>query len=91
LGKGAGGSGSEPRNWFYLLLNLASIAFVLTALAYAVVPVLEEKAGQAAPPSPLRDALRRDGWLWLLIEAAAILVLALASMGLDRWRRWRHQ
>ena len=82
----------EPRNWFYLLLNLASIAFVVTALAYAVVPVLEDKAataGNAAPGSPLRDALRRDGWLWLLIEAAAVFVLALASMGLDRWRRWR--
>ena len=62
------------------------------ALAYAVVPVLEEKAaaaGNAAPPSPLRDALRRDGWLWLLVEAAAVAVFALASMGLDRWRRWR--
>jgi hypothetical protein len=83
----------EPRNWFYLLLNVASIAFVVTALAYAVVPVLEEKAaaaGNAAPPSPLRDALRRDGWLWLLVEAGLVAVLALCSMGLDRWRRWRN-
>jgi formate hydrogenlyase subunit 3/multisubunit Na+/H+ antiporter MnhD subunit len=83
----------EARNWFYLLLNLASIAFVITALAYAVVPVLEDKAaavGNAPPPSAIRDALRRDGWLWLLIEAAVIAVLALASMGLDRWRRWRN-
>ncbi|HEY1379468.1 MAG TPA: hypothetical protein VGF55_21880, partial [Gemmataceae bacterium] len=63
----------EPRNWFYLLLNIASVAFVVTALAYAVVPVLEEKAaaaGHPAPPSPLRDALRRDGGWWLLAEAA---------------------
>ena len=82
----------EPRNWFYLLLNMASVAFVVTALAYAVVPVLEEKAaaaGNAAPPSPFRDALRRDGWLWLLIEAGLVAVLAVCSMGLDRWRRWR--
>ena len=46
-----------------LVLALASIAFVVTALAYAVVPVLEEKAGEAgraAPSSPFRDALRRD-------------------------------
>jgi hypothetical protein len=84
----------EPRNWFYLLLNLASIVFVITALAYAVVPVLEDKAaaaGRPSPPSPVRDALRRDGWLWLLVEAGAVAVLALASMGLDRWRRWRNR
>ncbi len=80
----------EPRNWFYVLLNLASVAFVVTALAYAVVPVLEQKAaeaGAAPPPSPLRDALRHDGWLWLLAEAGVVFVLALASMGLDRWRQ----
>jgi hypothetical protein len=82
----------EPRNWFYLLLNLASIAFVITALAYAVVPVLEDKAveaGRPVPSSPFRDALRRDGWLWLLVEAGAVAILAMCSMGLDRWRRWR--
>jgi hypothetical protein len=80
----------EPRNWFYLLLNLASFAFVITALAYALVPVLEDKAaaaGRPAPPTPLRAALRRDGWLWLLVEAGVVAVLALASMGLDRWRQ----
>jgi len=84
----------EPRNCFYLLLNAASVLFVVTALAYAVVPVLEEKAaeaGQPAPPSPFRAALREDGWIWLLYEAATILVLALASMGLDRYRRWRNE
>jgi hypothetical protein len=80
----------EPRNWFYLLLNIAMVAFAVTALAYAVVPVLEDKAadaGRPAPPSVLRDALRRDGWWWLLAEAAVVAVLALASMGLDRWRQ----
>jgi hypothetical protein len=83
----------EPRNWFYFLLNVASVAFVITALAYAVVPVLEQKAaeaGQAPTPSAFRDSLRRDGWLWLLIEAGVIVVLGFASMGLDRWRRWRN-
>jgi hypothetical protein len=82
----------EPRNWFYLFLNIASVGFVMTALAYAVVPVLEEKAveaGQTPPPSPFRDALRRDGWRWLLAEAGVVVALALCSMGLDRWRRWR--
>jgi hypothetical protein len=84
----------EPRNWFYLLLNLASVLFVVTALAYAVVPVLEQKAaeaGNAAPPSALRESLREFGWIWLLCEAAAVVVFALASMGLDRFRRWRRE
>jgi len=85
---------SEPRNPFYLLLLLISLAFVLTALAYAVVPVLEQKAreaGEEPPPSPFRDALREDGWKWLLFEVAAMIVAGLLSMGLDRWRRYRQE
>jgi hypothetical protein len=81
---------AEPRNPFYLLLLIVSFAFIITALAYAVVPVLEEKAmdaGTIPPPSVLRDALRQDGWKWLLIEVAAMVVVGLASMGLDRLRR----
>jgi hypothetical protein len=84
----------EPRNWFYLLLNLASVLFVVTALAYAVVPVLEQKAADAGhppPPSVLRDALHENGWLWLLWQAVAVVILALTSMGLDRYRRWRRE
>jgi hypothetical protein len=84
----------EPRNPFYLLLLLASFLFVLTALAYAIVPTLEEKAkeaGEFPPPSPLRDALRQDGWRWLLIEVAAMVGFGLASMGLDRLRRLKKE
>ena len=80
---------SEPRNPLYLLLLLASLLFVVTALAYGLVPVLEEKAaeaGNAPPPSAFRDALRADGWKWLLVEVGAMAVLALLSMGLDRLR-----
>jgi hypothetical protein len=80
----------EPRNPFYFLLLLASLLFVATALAYAVVPVLEEKAraaGQEPPPSTFRDTLRQDGWRWLLAQVAVMIVLAFLSMGLDRLRR----
>jgi hypothetical protein len=80
---------SEPRNPFYFLLLLAGLVFTATALALAVVPVLEEKArdaGRPPPPSALRDGLRQDGWKWLLYEVAAVAVLALLSMGLDRLR-----
>src|SRR5579871_412410 len=84
------GNDREPRNPFYILLIIAGFAFVMTALAYALVPVLEQKAREAGsppPPSPLRDSLRNDGWIWLLAEAAIIAVLSLASMGYDRWLR----
>ena len=80
----------EPRNPFYFLLLVASLIFVLTALAYAVVPVLEDKAravGEIPPPSPFRDGLRTHGWRWLLWEVAFMVVFGLASMWLDRYRR----
>src|SRR5262245_11186841 len=79
----------EPRNPFYFLLLLASVVFVATALAYALVPELERKAleaGQPAPPSPFRDALRADGWRWLLAEVAVVVLFGVASMVLDRLR-----
>jgi hypothetical protein len=79
----------EPRNPLYLLLLLASLLFVVTALAYAIVPVLEQKAkdaGQSPPPSAFRDALRKDGWRWLLYEVGAVVILSIASMAVDRLR-----
>jgi hypothetical protein len=79
----------EPRNPLYLLLLLASLLFVVTALAYAVVPILEQKArdvGEPPPPSAFRDALRQDGWRWLLCEVGAVVVLSVASMAVDRLR-----
>jgi hypothetical protein len=81
---------TEPRNPFYLLLLIASLVFAINALAYAVVPTLEEKAklaGEVPPPSPFRDELRNDGWKWLLVEVAAMVLFGLLSMGLDRLRR----
>jgi len=83
---------TERWNPFYLLLIVTSFAFVLTALAYVFVPILEQKAGEAgqAPPhSPIRDSLRHDGWLWLLCEGGAIVLLSVLSMAVDRLRRWK--
>jgi hypothetical protein len=80
---------AEPRNPFYLLLLLASLLFVVTALAYGVVPILEEKAAEAGnppPPSPFRDALRGEGWKWLIYEVAAMALFGFLSMALDRLR-----
>jgi hypothetical protein len=80
---------AEPRNPLYLLLLLVGVVFSVTAVAYAVVPVLEQKAaaaGQPAPPSPLRATLRARGGTWLLYELGALVALGLASMWLDHRR-----
>ncbi len=82
-------STTEPRNPFYILLLIASLLFVATALAYGVLPLLEQKAAEAGhpwPASPFRDALGAEGWKWLLYEVAAMFVFGLLSMGLDRLR-----
>jgi hypothetical protein len=82
-------SSAEPRNPFYILLLIASLLFVVTALGVAVVPILMEKAeqaGAAVPAEGFHQALKRDGVWWLLYEVAAVLVLALLSMLLDRLR-----
>ena len=85
---------SEPRNPFYLLLLIVGLVFIVTVLAYAVIPVIEQKAmdaGQMPPESPFRDGLRNDGWKWVLGEVALLVILGLASMGLDRYRRWKNE
>jgi amino acid transporter len=82
-------STNEPRNPLYLLLIVIGLLFVVTAVAYAVIPVLEQKAqdkGEALGPSPFRDALRRDGGTWILCELAVLVVIGIASMVLDRLR-----
>jgi hypothetical protein len=80
----------ERRNPFYALLLICSLLFVINALALGFVPVLEQKArelGHPPPPSAFRDTMRSEGWIWLLYEAAAIVVFGLLSMGLDYLRR----
>jgi hypothetical protein len=87
-------SSSEPRNPLYFVLLLVSLAFVATALAYAVVPVLEDKAAEAGnppPPSPFREGLREHGGTLLLIEVGAIVVFGLLSMAVDRLRALKKQ
>ncbi len=85
---------TEPRNPFYFVMLVVGLIFVATVLAYAMVPVLEDKArdaGTEPPPSWFRSALKNDGWRWVLAEVAALVVLALLSMGLDRYRRWKQE
>ena len=77
----------EPRNWFFTLLVPAGVVFAITAIAYAVIPSLEDRAAQAGaapPPSLLRTALREEGWWWLLVETGVVVLLSLAAMVWDR-------
>jgi hypothetical protein len=80
---------TEPRNPLYLLLLVAGLVFVVTAVACAIIPVLEQKAidaGNPPPPSEFRDYLRSDGWKLLLVQVAVVIVLGIASMVWDRLR-----
>jgi hypothetical protein len=79
----------EPRNPLYLLLLVVGLLFVCTALAYALIPVLEQKAidaGNAPPPSAWRVALRANGWRWLLYELTVLILVGFASMFWDHLR-----
>ena len=83
---------AERRNPFYILLLIVGLIFIATVLAYAVIPVLEQKAmdaGTMPPPSPFRETLKNDGWKWVLAEVGLLVVLGLLSMGLDRYWRWQ--
>ncbi len=84
----------EPINPFYWLLLVGGVAFVITVMGVTFVPILEEKArdaGREVPQSDFRDSLRKDGYLWVLYEVAFIVVMGLASMGLDRLRRLKKE
>ena len=80
-------------NPFYVLLVLASTAFVLTVLGYLIAPMIHEKARNlpagAAPPSP--GSLALAGWFdrWsvtaITIEIVVMTATSLLAMVSDRW------
>jgi amino acid transporter len=87
--KGSMSTPTEPRNPLYFLLLIVGVVFAVTAFAYAIMPVLEQKAldaGQTPPPSPFGGALRAYGGIALLVELAVVVVLSIGSMVWDRLR-----
>jgi len=77
---------SPRRNWFFTLLIPASGAFAVTAIALAIIPVLEDRAalaGDTTPTTGLRASLRENGWYWLLIETGVVIALSIAAMTWD--------
>src|SRR5260370_22336292 len=78
-----------PRNPFYLLLLLVGLLFVVTLLAVVMVPILMDKAqaaGADVPKEGFHQLIKRDGIWWVVAEVVALVILSLASMGLDRLR-----
>jgi hypothetical protein len=47
---------------------------------------MAHNVGRDVEHSAIRDSLVNDGWLWLLCEVGAMVVLGLLSMGHDRLR-----
>ncbi len=70
---------TERFNPFYYLLLVASLLFVMTALAHALLPWDKQPAW-----------LQAHGWRILLVEVAAVVLFGLLSMGLDRLRSLRN-
>jgi heme/copper-type cytochrome/quinol oxidase subunit 2 len=80
---------SELRNPFYLLLLLVGLLFVITLLAVIMVPILMDRAqaaGADVPKEGFHQIIKRDGIWWVVAEVVVLVILSLASMGLDRLR-----
>lgn len=73
-------------NPFYVLLLVSSVLFVLTTLAYLVVPGILSGPVQGAPRAvSFLKALDRNTPLALTIEIAVMILSAALAMLTDRW------
>jgi hypothetical protein len=78
-------------NPFYVVLLLASTAFVVTALGYFVSPMVEQQAlaQRGAGPGPGSRALAawfdRNGPFSLGVEFALMFVFGVLAMATDHW------
>ena len=85
-------------NAFYVVLLVASTAFVVTAMAYLVSPYVARRAADRPAGGPGQGSLALAEWLdrrsptALAIEFAVMLVSGLLAMVTDRpvdGRPWR--
>jgi hypothetical protein len=78
-------------NPFYVVLLLSSTAFVITALAYFVSPMVEQKAlaqpgaAQGAASRTLAHWFDRNGPLALGVEFTVMFVFGVLAMATDHW------
>jgi hypothetical protein len=80
-------------NPFYVLVVLAGVAFVVTAMGWLVAPMIQEKARNPAPgaAAPGSGSLAVAAWFdrWsvtaLTVELAVMIVAGALAMVADRW------
>jgi hypothetical protein len=76
-------------NPFYVLLLLASVAFVITTFGYLIGPTIQQQAAAKRPPGEASIALAkwfdRMGPTALAVEFVVMLASAFLAMATDRW------
>jgi hypothetical protein len=77
-------------NPFYVLLLIASVAFVVTTFGYLIGPTIQEQAAAAKrPPGQgsivLAKWFDRMGPTALAVEFLVMLAAAFLAMATDRW------
>ena len=74
-------------NPFFVLLLIASTAFVVTALMYYVSPMAAQRAAEQSRPGPraLADWLDRRGPLALGVEFVVMTATGVIAMLTDDW------
>lgn len=79
-----------PPNPFYVVLLVASSAFVLTALGYLISPVVQQQARELPQEGPGSASRALAGWLErrapeaLGAEVGVMVVAGLLAMATDR-------
>lgn len=86
----------KTRNPFYVLLLVASTAFVATALGYLIGPMVQQQAREHPQAGPGPGSLALAAWLErraptvLAVEIGLMLAAGLLAMATDRWFSTRH-
>lgn len=78
-------------NPFYVLVVLAGVAFVVTAMGWLVAPMIQQKAKNPGGPGPASLAVAAwfDRWspTAITIELVVLIVSGGLAMLADRWFR----
>jgi hypothetical protein len=80
----------EPINPFYIILIVVGVAFVVTACAFTLLLLQQNRTtGPSALSSPLMEFLRVRGMLLMGVEVIALGLASTGAMWLDSRRSRR--